>query len=55
MKKIRDEIIYCQNRKCPNEDCLRFHRNAPFEIMTRWMSEKPKLKDDNKCKYYLTE
>jgi hypothetical protein len=29
------DIVYCENWKCKDKECLRHHANQPFEIVTR--------------------
>ena len=45
------DITYCNNRKCPHKDCLRYYDNAPFDIPLSWFHVNPDEKS-GKCKEY---
>ena len=47
------DIIFCNNRKCKNYDCLRHHTNAPYGIIIHQFRETPTLNNEGKCKHYL--
>lgn len=49
---MNKDITFCGNRKCPYTDCLRFHKNAPYDVLSSWFATKPNIKD-GKCDYYL--
>ena len=46
------DITYCGFRQCPNTDCMRYHKNAPFNVPTHWFAVRPKP-EGNQCDYYL--
>ncbi len=47
------EITYCTNMKCSHLECLRHNKNAPFNVVIKVFSERPKLDKEGKCKEYL--
>lgn len=46
------DITYCGFRQYPNTDCMRYHKNAPFNVPTHWFAVRPKP-EGNQCDYYL--
>ena len=43
-------FIYCSNRKCKNEGCLRFWRNAPWNKLFK--QTKYECNKNGTCMYY---
>lgn len=50
---MKNEIVFCPKRDCPNTDCLRFHKNAPWNIEFKQFREKPKISAEGGCKYFI--
>lgn len=50
------EIVYCPDRKCPNERCARHHSNTPWDEDYKRDTDFGRKKDtDVSCKYELME
>ena len=47
--QIKDYFVYCSQRKCPHEECLRHNVNTPFNVLIHRKDFMPD-KDWN-CKY----
>lgn len=30
-----ENVTYCNNRKCTKTDCVRYYKNAPFDILDK--------------------
>lgn len=50
---MKNDIVFCPKRNCPNTNCLRFHKNAPWNIEFKQFREKPKISEGGRCKYFI--
>ena len=51
--QIKDYFVYCSQRKCPHEECLRHNVNTPWDVLIYRNNFKPD-KDWN-CKDIVLE
>lgn len=46
------DFVYCGNRKCPYEECLRHNTNTPWGVLI--LRENYQLDKNLECKYKVT-
>jgi len=49
---MNKDITFCPNIKCEHVDCMRYYKNAPFNVLTSWFKSNPEDKN-GECRKYL--
>ena len=49
------DITFCNNRKCNRIECLRYYKNAPYNVLLSWSDfiKKNENSSGKDCKYYI--